>query len=475
MERGFRTRTFVILLALVTFLASACTAEKPALRAAPQLDLIERPDGWEIPALKSAGSWYLWSPDNRWLAFQTASGLWALSADGVTRHLLQPGDGTRQLAGWWDGSLVFVDYGTGVGSGGPPTVQLARPGEGARVVAQLDGLRESASPLSLVTALTGPNLGIWESGGRSLHVDLRTGTVRDMGGEPALPPSASFLPSPSGRYALFKDASRWDRLRLYDLQEGGEVRSREVYPYLPVWAPLEDRWAAVAGPAAADGAGPTASRTDSTAGGAFGVAIDIGDPSLHVTHLVPPVPLKLRDGPWWSGDGRELAVMAEVRPPSDGRYRDAVNEVWVVTIASNTWRRLTEIQFLHVQGWHPDGRSLVVWEIRSSAGSWKAGRMDLADGTVQWLPGNAPKRQDPTRIDPELWVVGTPNGPKGPTAYLEQPAAPPLPLAAAQAPVKDDLQFRPPYVSWLEYRDAASLPGLVVLRRPESSERSVLH
>lgn len=426
---------------------------RPPEPPAPPLsaEIVRRSDGWEVPGLRSAHRYYLWSPDLRWVAFQTGVGLWAVSPDGTRENLLQEGDRSRELVDWWDGQLVFVDYGT---EDGAAAIVVVRPGEEARVVTHLKG---AFRRFDLVTAVAGPYLGIWDRSISSMRIDLRTGERKEMDAGPVPARCVPPLLSSSGKYAIIKNECEWDALRIYDLPEGTSRRSEEAaYPYGTVWAPAEDRWAAIAGP-------PGGGSAD---GGAFGASVDVGDTAMNVEHLKPPVSLKLRGGPWWSPDGKQLAVTAEVKPPSDGRYRDAVNEVWVITVTTGTWRKLAQVQFIHVQGWHPSGQNLVVWEIRSSAGILRAGSMDLKDGTIQWLPSKPPEEWDTTRVDDRLWVVRTPGGWADAAAYLNRPGMPPLPLGIAQPTYKDYLQFRPPYVSWVEESASSPRPGLVVIRRP---------
>lgn len=133
---------------------------------------------------------YLWSLDLRWVTFQTRDGLWAVSPDGTTEHLLQEGDRSRQLAGWWDGNLVFVDYGTGDGTA---AISVARPGEQSRIITQLKG---TVRNLELATAVSDPHLGIWDGSTRSLQIDLRTGERKEMDTGPV--PSRCVPPLGSG-------------------------------------------------------------------------------------------------------------------------------------------------------------------------------------------------------------------------------------------------------------------------------------
>lgn len=445
-----RRRCLFLLLSIA--LLAGCTAKPPLPApppAAPKIaaGLIPRDNGWEIPTLKSGG--YLWSPDLRWIAFQTSTGLWAVSPDGAAEHLLQPGDRWRRLAGWWDGSLVFVDYGTGDGSA---TIRAATPGGETRSIAELPG---SDLTMQHQTALYGRYLGVWYNEAVALRIDLLTGEVKEMAA--GITCSLAW-PSQTGRYVITKDACEWGRLHMYDLLEGTSLASESAsYPHGVAWAPAGDRWGALA---AAPGSGST-----SGSGGAFGTRIDVGDPGLQVRHLVPPVPLRLRGtnatGLWWSPDGMQVAVMAEIAPPSDGRYRDAVNEIWVVTVATNTWRKLGKVQFVHIQGWHPSGEYLVVWEIVASAGSWGMGRMAVADGRVEWLEPRRPEDWPQTKIDDRLWVVHAQRGWAEPTAYYQSGDVT-LPLWGAQQYRASDLQFRGPYVSWLE--EHAAGPGLIVTR-----------
>lgn len=62
----------------------------------------------EVSNPKTGTRWYIWSPDFSLLAYQTDTGIWAISPDGsVTQHLVK-GQGKRDLVGWWDSGVVYL-------------------------------------------------------------------------------------------------------------------------------------------------------------------------------------------------------------------------------------------------------------------------------------------------------------------------------------------------------------------------------
>jgi hypothetical protein len=136
----------LLLVVLLLVLVTGCALRPPSVTAPPpdearpasaapaSAGVVRRGDGWAAVGLKYGPVWYMWSPDTAWVAFNTAMGLWAVSADGRTEHLLAPGDAWRELAGWWQGALVFLEHREG-GS----LVAVARPGEPMREIATVRG------------------------------------------------------------------------------------------------------------------------------------------------------------------------------------------------------------------------------------------------------------------------------------------------------------------------------------------------
>ncbi len=432
---------------------AGCTSKVE--RPAPQERLaagVLRSDGrWEVPGLKHGPTYYIWSPDRKWIGFHLSSGVWAVSADGRTEHLLAGGEYWRELVGWWQGGLVYLEH-----RDGDVVVGLGRPGQEARKIATLP-LKRAANDLFISRyAIYGDELALFPGDWAPLRVNLGTGAVQDLGGASMPGRCAPPGPSPDQRYLLFINGCEYDAVRVVDLQTWTVRKvSGEGYPFGAVWSPVENRWAALAG---APGTGDTTQET-------FADHLDIGDEQGQVVrHLKPPEPLKLKGAPYWSADGRSLAVVAEAVPASDGRGRDAITEVWAVTPATGVWRKVATLQFVHLQGWHPSGKYLVVWKIMGSAAPPTIGTMDAETGSVTWVPMPTMELRDATRLDERLLVVA--GSRRDAAVYQERPGLPPLALAPGQVPFMDAIQVRPPYVSWIAFGKDGPEPSLVVDYRP---------
>lgn len=424
--------------------------DPPPSLPAPAAGVIRSGSRWEVPRLKHGPVWYIWSPDRAWVAFHLNSGLWAVSADGRTERHLVRGEAVRELVGWWQGGLVYLEH-----RNGDVVVGLARPGQEVREITTLP-LRRASNYLFIGNyAIFGDHLALFPDDRAPLRVHLGSGSVQELGSG-AMPARCSApMPSPDQRYVLcLQDLIRLIDLETWTLKQIGDGG----YTVSAAWSPAENRWAALVGPQG----------TGSAERGIYASHLDLGDVQGQVVQLKPPQPMKLIGTPYWSADGRYLAVVSEAKPASDGRGRDAVTELWMVTPATGEWRKLVTMQFVHPQGWHPSGKYLVVWRVVGSAAPPEIGTMDAETGSVTWLSLPPMEQRDATRLDERLLVVsGAPMRPAGEAAVLQiQPGKPPLALAPGQLPYKDALQVRPPFVSWIDYEKGTPSPSLVVEHRP---------
>jgi hypothetical protein len=416
--------------------------------------VVQRPDGWQVPKLRHAPRYYLWSPDYRWIAFQRDNGLWAVSPDGATERLLDDGEASRDLVSWWEGKLVFLTY-----RDDKTIVGLASPDDGTlRTVAILPPV----PTFSLAAQLDGSHLALLAQEGRSVGIDLSSGAMQNLEVPPEVAWCTAPTVSPAGRYVLVPGLCNDADLRILDLQTWAVRVVPGRQPLGAAWSFQGDRWAALAG------GDPKAGKTSDL----FGTALAIGLPDGSVQELKPPLPLKLIDGRLWSPGGKQVLVLSELKPATDGRGRDGIYEAWLVTPESGDWRKLTSLSFTRVIGWHPSGEYLVVWKITSSAGMPEVGRLSPATGEITWQEPGWRAQADPTRLDESLAVATPAGGYQEPAGFLPGPGAGPgaaggklVPVMPGTVPYMDSLQIRPPYVSYIEYPKEGPQPSLVVLKR----------
>lgn len=386
---------------------------------------------------------YLWSAGDRLVAYKRENGIWAIRPDGREVYHLVQGNGRRELAGWWEQQLVYLEQ-----RGERLAVGLAAPGQAPVEVAQV--ARPDREPAWPVHRLYDSNLYLLFDGRLPAWVSLATGEVTDLGGELTPARNGTYQFSPDGRHLAFHQRFTPDPVRLVDLARGTAVRVEgEAHLGSVAWAPDGSRWAVLA---AEPGSGLPAEQPDGTAEGA--THLDLGDPAGQVRHLHPPEPLKLLDGPWWSPDGRQLAVTAEERPATDPRGYDRVTAVWVVTPETNRWSRAGGLELAWVQGWHPDGGHLIV--MKGAMGP-AFGRLPVAGGRPEYLQVPPPS-QAPEHLDYRLLVLT--DHPQ-PTAYLPGSDGGLRPVAAGHWTM-DHLTRRGGYAAWIEYGPQSPLPSLVI-------------
>lgn len=430
-----------LLLMVLLVLVSGCTARPPSVTEPPSAKaklasppsasagVVRRGDGWAVVGLKHALVWYMWSPDTSWVAFNTPRGMWAVSADGRTEHLLAPGDAWRELAGWWQGALVFLEHREG-GS----MVAVARPGEPMREVAIVRGPMRPEHMFVGVSALYGRYLALFPPGEVALRVDLDSGSVEQLPGFEVPVRCGYFAPSLGGRHLLASDMCEAAPVRLIDLEnwtvrEAGSLAMGGAMG--GIWSPVAERWAGLA-----DG------------------YLAVGDPSGQFRKVPTPHPMKHRQGPVWSADGQHLALMEETGPSPNGNPRYAACAIWTVSLETGQWRQLAEVASTHVLGWHPSDRYLVIQEM-VGAGTAHFGLLSPEGGTIEWLSQLPTDSEYATRVDERLLVVATWGLDYGTTLYREV-AGRMIPLRAGQLPYMDYLQIRPPFRSWVDLSGSAT-------------------
>jgi hypothetical protein len=432
-----RRLLLVVLLALVTgcALRSPSDTAPPAVEAAPaapaSAGLVRRGDGWAVVGLKHAPVWYMWSPDTAWVAFNTPRGLWAVSGDGRTEHLLAPDDVWRELAGWWQGALVFLEHREG-GS----VVAVARPGEPMREVATVRGPLRPENMFVGMLALYDRYLALFPRGEAPLRVDLVSNSVEQLPGFEVPVRCGYVAPSLGGRYLLVSDMCNPAPARLIDL-ETWTLREAATTIAGGTWSPVDECWAGLA-----DG------------------YLAVGDTSGQFRRVPTPHPMKLRQGPVWSADGRHLALMEETGPSPDGNPRYAPSAIWTVSLETGQWRRLAEVTSTQVVGWHPSGRYLVILEM-VGAGTAHFGLLPPDGGKIEWLPQRPMDKEYATRVDEQLLVVSTWSADFSTTLYRKV-AGKVIPLRVGQLPYMDYLQIRPPFRSWVDMSGSAADTALEV-------------
>lgn len=396
----------------------------------PSVGVVQLDDGWAVDGLRNDPVWYVWSPDTAWVAFNTPGGLWAVSADGRTEHLLAPGDVWRSPAGWWQGNLVFLEHREDGG-----VVAVSRPGEAVRDIAAVPGTREWEKLSATMSALHDRYLALFPPGAEALRVDLAGGSVEPLPGFEAPAARVDVARSPNGRYLL---ASSQDSAQpvLIDLVTWTAAEIPAALTDL-TWSPVDDRWVGV--------------------GDGF---LALGGTSGEFRQLPMPHAMKLRGGLAWSADGQRLALMEEIGPSPDGRPRFAPCAIWTVSLKTGEWRRLAEVISTQIRGWHPSGKYLVIVEM-VGAGTPYFGLLPPDGGDIEWLP---PRPMDDEeyaeQVDEQLLVVSSWGHDIRTTLYREVGGRM-IPLQAGQLPHKDYLQIRPPVRSWVNWKSG---PTLVVKR-----------
>lgn len=415
-------------LVTVALILSSCTAPPAAAPpAAPANGSTARPEagvGVSAPDVIKAGGQvlvpdirmvggrpYLWSEDGARLVFQTETGLWEMKPDGSEVQSLAGGPGHRELVGWWDGGVVYLER-----QPGEIAVGVGRPGRDPQVIATVGTAQQDGPNFQVWHYLSGTRLFLAVDGRAFTRVDLATGQVTDLADQPPAIHRSLFAVSPDHRYLAYKRHDRGDALRILDLDTGTtRPTGQEAHVQaLAPWSPAGDRWAVRA---AEPGSGlPVVVGANHVEGATH---LDVGDVKGNVRHLHPPERLQLVSGPHWSPDGRWLAVAAGiVRGMATGEPADVrATAVWLVNPESGEWWKLGDLGAGYLAGWHPDGRHLLVEVAGDRMEQWR-----VADGARQTLPH--PWNPDGEARLPDgrfLYVNGE-------TVYLQSEGKPPVPL-----------------------------------------------
>ncbi|HWI62896.1 MAG TPA: hypothetical protein VNT75_13705 [Symbiobacteriaceae bacterium] len=347
-------KTWLLLLIATVLLSGGCrTAPKtappsvpqapeqayrpPETPAAGQTAITPMDGGWMVRQVHPAG--YLWREDGGAIAFRTEAGLMSATADGRTLQQVAAGPADQELVRYTADGLLYVER-------GPGGIALVRwqPASGAKAVAQL---APAGAPNALWHGLAGDRLVFARPDKTISTVDLKTGKISDLGGEPVDIINGEFAISKDGRYLTYKLANRGDALRVIDLQTGVRIPNTELHLAGAVWSPVETRWAVRAAEPGSGLPRPGGANLEEGA-----THLDVGAPVGEVRHLRPPEQAVLTAGPWWSPDGKRLAVMAE--PPAERQP----GPVWVVEVTTDQWTKLQPSEPFWVTGWTPDGRFL---------------------------------------------------------------------------------------------------------------------
>lgn len=289
---------------------------------------------------------YLWHAGGQRLAVTTNSGLWSVRPDGSDAILLASPAVPPLLVGPFSDGVIYLEQHPGV-----LAAYLARPGEAPLEVAFLEhGSTLERYPIwaevwrdELLLALEGRRL---------ISVNLQSGQVRELGEESVPVAMGDLAFSATGGVLALKLANRGDALRLIRLTDGQTLRpSGEQHVAGIAWSPPGDRWAVRAAEAGAPV--PTGVGADLVEGATH---IDVGDQAGNQLHLLPPEPLELVAGPWWSPDSAWLAAVA-----GSAEEDEAARELWVVNLPDEAWQSLGPLpDDAFVTGFHPTEAALMV-------------------------------------------------------------------------------------------------------------------
>lgn len=379
----------------------------PILPPPPDSPSLARSGGQVVVSgIATVGRPYLWSPRGDRIAFQDDGGVWALSPDGEVAEPVAAGAKYRELVGWTEeGGLVYLEaLPEGL------AVAVGRPGQPPREVAVLTDAQAGAPGRPLWRHLAGNRLVVAAEGLPVWHINVETGSVR-MLTERSLPVHYGwFAVSPDGNTLAFKVANRADPVRLLNLESGTLLEPAEDEAHLSGlgWAPghAGDMWAVRA---AAPGSGLPAAVGANAVEGATHLVV--GDSSGRLRRLEPPEPLQLTAGPFWSPDGRWIAVAAGVARGTEGGKPSEFRHsgVWLVAVESGEWRRLGGLSDGWVAGWHPDGRRLLVHADGARVESWPTEGGAAQAAPYPWRPSAAEPLPDGgfvyLSLDPEPRVL----------------------------------------------------------------------
>lgn len=193
------------------------------------------------------------------------------------------------------------------------------------------------------------------------RVDPQSGTVTDLGAVASPPFRMDIAPGGGGRYLAMKLAGYLDPLLIVDLETGARV-ALQTAQYNPglAWSPAR---AVLAARAADRSSGLPAQIGSQYWDG--GNRIDLITSDGQFTSLLPPQPLQLVYGPFWSPDGQWLAVAAGTVLPigkgPGGGSQFEQREIWLVNVAgSGSWVRFRETLIdERLDGWPPGASEFI--------------------------------------------------------------------------------------------------------------------
>lgn len=358
-------------------------APPPLERPAPQASRTDLPGAPQVVTahggvlLKGVHERYLWYAAGQRLAVASDTGLWSVRPDGQELELLAPAGPARRLVGTFEDAVVYLEQ-----QQGALVAALARPGQPAQQVAVVEheGVEQPGYPFW--GAVSGSQLTVAIEGRRPVAIALGTGKLLELGDEAIPVWQGELALSPSRRYLAYKQANRGDRVRVLDLESGAVFRpGDDAHVGLIAWSPVGGQWAVRAAEPGSDL--PAAIGANLAEGGTH---LDLGDTRGGLRHLAPPLPLELIDGPWWSWDGKFVAVIAGKAQVSPGQA-EPPQSLWVVEAASGKWRQLRNLPAgSFVTGFHPGGLSLMVHS-QQGLHLWPLSGDTPARVTPPWTPG----------------------------------------------------------------------------------------
>lgn len=179
--------------------------------------------------------------------------------------------------------------------------------------------------------------------GTLYRIALSDGSVKELARLIAPLNKFQLAVSPDGRYLGYKHAELPIGLDFVDLETGDLTRAAGETPVgLFAWAPNSGSRFAVR--TAEPGSGLPVELSFRWAEGA--THVDLAEVGGEPRHLHPPETLQLLAGPFWSPDGRPMAVASgevkAVQPGVPSIYEQKA--VWLIDVATGRWTRLRDLQ-----------------------------------------------------------------------------------------------------------------------------------
>lgn len=381
---------------------------------------------------------YRWFAGGQRLAVANEAGLWSVRPNGQVLELLAPAGPNRSLVGAYADGLLYLEHHPGA-----LVAYLARPGQEPRQVGAVE--HPAAEGYPHWATVSDSRLTVAVEGQRAVGIDLATGKARELGDE-AIPVHWGALAlSPSGRYLAYKLSNRGDAVRVLDLESGVVYRpGDESHVGAVAWSPA-GQWAVRA---AGAGSGlPVAVGANLEEGGTH---LDLGDPNGNLRHLEPPHQLELVAGPWWSADGRYLAVVSgSVKDPEASRH------LWVVAVESSEWLRLGTLPpGGFVSGFAPTDPSLMVHG-PNGLWLWPANGDEMVEVAIPWHPDP----ESPVALPGGglLYLTAEPQ----PRLLRQEPNSSPNPLLSLPGPA-GKLTVQGNHAALIRYRDSLLHDLLIV-------------